>query len=124
MFLMKRDNNSWQTTLICVLLGAATLAAFWPVVRNDFINLDDRNYVIWNPDVQAGLTWKGVVWAFTTGRSSNWHPLTWLSHMLDVQLFGLNPGGHHLTSLLLHAANTLLLFFLLKQMTAAPWRSA
>ena len=76
-----------------------------------------------NPAVQAGFTWKTVAWAFTTDCAANWHPLTWLSHMLDVQLFGLNPGGHHLTSLLLHTANTLLLFFLLKQMTGALWRS-
>jgi tetratricopeptide (TPR) repeat protein len=121
---MERDNNPRHTTLICVLLGMATLAAFWPVVRNRFIDLDDLTYVVWNPAVQAGLTWKGVVWAFTTYCAGNWHPLTWLSHMLDAQLFGLNPAGHHLTSLLLHTANTLLLFFLLKRMTAAPWRSA
>ena len=112
--LMDRDNNLRRTALVCVLLTVVTLATFWPVVRNDFINLDDSNYVVENSAVQAGLTWKAVAWAFTTGRGSNWHPLTWLSHMLDVQLFGLNPGGHHLTSLLLHTANTLLLFFLLK----------
>ena len=121
---MERDNNPRHTALICVLLGMATLAIFWPVVRNRFIDLDDLTYVVWNPAVQAGLTWKGVVWAFTTYCAGNWHPLTWLSHMLDAQLFGLNPAGHHLTSLLLHTANTLLLFFLLKRMTAAPWRSA
>ncbi len=121
---MNRDNNLWRTTLVCALLSVATLATFWPVVRCDFINLDDHNYVVENPVVQAGLTWKTVAWAFTTGRCGNWHPLTWLSHMLDVQLFGLNPGGHHLTSLLLHTADTLLLFFLLKQMTGALWRSA
>ena len=121
---MDHDNNLRRTILVCVLLSAATLATFWPVVRCDFVNLDDSTYVVENPAVQAGFTWKSVAWAFTTDCAANWHPLTWLSHMLDVQLFGLNPGGHHLTSLLLHAANTLLLFFLLKQMTAAPWRSA
>jgi len=124
MSLMNRDNNLRRTTLVCVLLTVVTLATFWPVVRHDFINLDDHNYVVENPAVQMGFTWKAVAWAFTTGRGSNWHPLTWLSHMLDVQLFGLNAGGHHLTSLLLHTANTLLLFFLLKQMTGALWRSA
>ena len=124
MSLMNRDNNLRRTILICVLLSIATLVTFWPVVHHDFVSVDDYHYVVENPAVQAGLTWKAVAWAFTTGRSSNWHPLTWLSHVLDVQLFGLNPGGHHLTSLLLHTANTLLLFFLLKQMTGALWRSA
>jgi hypothetical protein len=124
MFLMDRDNNLRCAILVCVLLTVVTLATFWPVVHHDFINLDDPNYVVQNPAVQAGLTWKAVAWAFTTGRNNNWHPLTWLSHMLDVQLFGLNPSGHHLTNLLLHTANTLLLFFLLKQMTRALWRSA
>jgi tetratricopeptide (TPR) repeat protein len=121
---MERNSNPWRNTLVCVLLCVATLATFWPVVRCDFINFDDPIYVVENPAVQAGLTWKAVAWAFTTDRAGNWHPLAWLSHMLDVQLFGLNPGGHHLTSLLLHAANTLLLFFLLKQITGALWRSA
>jgi tetratricopeptide (TPR) repeat protein len=121
---MDRENNLRRTLLVCVLLTVATLAAYWPVVRHDFINLDDLIYVVENPAVQAGFTWKTVAWAFTTDCAANWHPLTWLSHMLDVQLFGLNPGGHHLMSLLLHTANTLLLFFLLKRMTAALWRSA
>jgi hypothetical protein len=121
---MDGNNNLRRTTLVCVLLGLTTLATFWPVVHHDFINLDDPDYLVQNRAVQAGLTWKTVAWAFTTDCTGNWHPLTWLSHMLDVQLFGLNPGGHHLTSLLLHTTNTLLLFFLLKQMTAALWRSA
>jgi tetratricopeptide (TPR) repeat protein len=120
---MDRENNRRRTISVCVLLTVATLASFWPVVRCDFINFDDLIYVVENPAVQAGFTWKTVVWAFTTDCAANWHPLTWLSHMLDAQLFGLNPGGHHLTSLLLHTANTLLLFFLLRQMTGALWRS-
>ena len=122
--LMNRDNNLRRTILVCVLLTVVTLATFWPVIRHDFVSADDYNYVVENPAVQAGFTWKTVAWAFTTDCAANWHPLTWLSHMLDAQLFGLNPGGHHLTSLLLHTANTLLLFILLKQMTAALWRSA
>ena len=121
---MNRDNSLWRTILVCVLLCLTTLATFWPVVRYDFINLDDHNYVVENPSVQAGFTWKAVAWAFTTGRCGNWHPMTWLSHMLDVQIFGLNPGGHHLTNMLLHTVNTLLLFILLKTMTGALWRSA
>ena len=124
MSLMDRDNHPWRTPLICALLSMLTLATLWPVVRADFINLDDPNYVVENAAVQAGLTWRTVGWAFTAGCAANWHPLTWLSHMLDVQLYGLHPGGHHLTSLLLHTVNTLLLFFLLKRMTGAEWRSA
>ena len=72
----------------------------------------------------AGLTWPGIVWAFQSGDAANWHPLTWISHMLDCQLYGLNPGGHHLTNLLFHIANTLLLFLWLERLTGALWRSA
>src|SRR5690348_1463331 len=93
--------NTWRATLIAALLGAVTLAAFWPVLRNDFIRYDDRDYITANPHVLYGLTWDGVKWAFTTGYASNWHPLTWLSHMMDVQLFGARPGWHHFISLLL-----------------------
>lgn len=109
---------------ILSLLAVAVLAAFWPVLRCGFINYDDPTYVSANPHVMAGLTWRGAAWAFTTGHASNWHPLTWLSHMLDVQLFGLNPGAHHFINLLFHLANTLLLFGLFQRLGAAPWRSA
>jgi tetratricopeptide (TPR) repeat protein len=116
-------NNRSITLLVCALLGAVTLAAFWPVIHYGFVTADDPVYVLENPAVRAGLTWKGIVWAFTTQYAGNWHPLTWLSHMLDVQLFGLNAGGHHLTSLLLHVANTVLLFWVLKRVTGTLWRS-
>jgi tetratricopeptide (TPR) repeat protein len=106
------------------LLAAVTVAAFWGVLGNDFILCDDPMYVTANAHVLAGLTRDSVVWAFTGTAASNWHPLTWLSHILDVQLFGVAPGWHHLTSLLFHTANTLLLFRLLEGMTGAPWRSA
>jgi len=109
--------------LITLFLIVAILAVFWPVKNFRFLNLDDEGYVTDNPQVLNGLSFKGVTWAFTTMHSSNWHPLTWLSHMLDIELYGLNPGGHHLTNLLFHIANILLLFFILKQMTGAPWRS-
>jgi tetratricopeptide (TPR) repeat protein len=109
--------------LITLFLIVAILAVFWPVKNFRFLNLDDEGYVTDNPQVLNGLSFKGVIWAFTTIHSSNWHPLTWLSHMLDIELYGLNPGGHHLTNLLFHIANILLLFFILKQMTGAPWRS-
>ena len=114
---------SRRTTLLCLLLGAVTLAVYWPVIHHGFINYDDPKYVAENPRVLAGLTWANVGWAFQTGYASNWHPLTWLSHMLDVQLFGLNPGWHHLTSLLFHIANTLLLFLVLQRMTAIGART-
>ncbi len=117
---MRRD---W---LIGLLLSAVTLLVFWPVTTHEFINYDDPLYVTENPQVQAGLTTEGLGWAFgqVTGEGTYWHPLTWLSHMLDCRLFGLNAGRHHLTNLLLHTANVLLLFLGLRRMTGAAWRSA
>jgi Flp pilus assembly protein TadD len=94
------------------------------VRHHDFVNFDDDDYVTANPVVLRGLTWHGVAWAFTTEHAVNWHPLTWLSHMLDVQLYGLDAGAHHLTNLLFHIGNTLLLFGLLHRMTGALGRSA
>ncbi|UCF02040.1 MAG: tetratricopeptide repeat protein [Deltaproteobacteria bacterium] len=110
--------------LIGLLLIVATFGVFWQVRSHDFLNYDDDVYVSENSQVQEGFTRESVIWAFTSGYASNWHPLTWLSHMLDCQLFGLNPGGHHLTNLMLHLANTLLLFLLLNRMTSALYRSA
>ena len=109
--------------LIGLALGLVTLALYSPAIRHDFIAYDDQQYVTENGHVQAGLTARGVVWAFGK-HAGNWHPLTWLSHMLDCQLYGLKPAGHHLTNVLLHAANTLLLFWVLRRMTGALWRSA
>ncbi|MBI4465355.1 MAG: tetratricopeptide repeat protein [Acidobacteria bacterium] len=108
---------------VSLALIAANLVVYAPVRHYDFVNFDDLYYVIENPHVTAGLTWSGVWWAFTTGAVSNWHPLTWLSHMLDVQLFGMNAGAHHLTNVLLHIANSILLFGLLHRMTGALGRS-
>jgi protein O-mannosyl-transferase len=113
-----------REVIICLALAAITLAVFWPVGSHDFINLDDPDYVTGNPVVQAGLTASGAHWAFEASHANNWHPLTWLSHMLDCQLFGLKPGAHHLSSLGFHLASTLLLFLALNQMTGALWRSA
>ena len=121
---MDRANNLRLRILLCAMLSIVTLAAYWPVLHNNFVHFDDTDYVTENIHVLTGLTWGNVVWAFGNGYASNWHPLTWLSHMLDVQLFGLNPIGHHLTNLLLHLANTLLLFAVLRRMTGAIWRSA
>ncbi|MGA2243229.1 MAG: tetratricopeptide repeat protein [Verrucomicrobiota bacterium] len=110
--------------LICLALSVITLIAFWPVGRLDFIIYDDWLYVLNNTNVQAGITAESIRWAFTTTHASNWHPVTWLSHMLDCQLFGLKAGGHHWTSLGFHIANTVLLFLVLKEMTKTAWRSA
>jgi protein O-mannosyl-transferase len=108
----------------CIALIGLTLITFWPLLHHEFVNYDDPIYVTENPRVASGLSWQNVGWALRTGHAANWHPVTWLSHMLDVQLFGLNPGWHHFTSLLFHAANTVLLFGLLHRMTQAAGRSA
>jgi len=109
---------------ICLALVVTTLAVYWPVTHFEFVNLDDPDYVTANPWVARGLTWPGLLWAFQTSHAANWHPLTWLSHMLDVQLFGLPAGPHHLVNLLFHLANTVLLFLFFRSMTGALWRSA
>ena len=113
-----------KSFIICLLLIAVTLSVFLQVHSHDFVNIDDPHYVSDNPYVKNGLNRGSIIWAFTTTRVANWHPLTWLSHMLDYQLFGMNPGGHHVTSVLLHVANSVLLFLLLSRMTGAQWRSA
>jgi len=110
--------------LIGLLLALITLLAYLPVARDSFLVYDDNKYVTENRVVQNGLTWAGIKWAFTTGHASNWHPVTWLSHMLDCELFGLNAGAHHSVNLLFHAANAVLLLLLLFRMTGALWPSA
>jgi len=113
-----------QPIVIYLLLTAAVIITFRQVYHCDFINYDDPTYVFENTNIQSGITTQAIRWAFTTGHAANWHPMTWLSHMLDVQLFGLQPRWHHLTNLLFHIANTLLLFFVFNRMTKAPWKSA
>jgi protein O-mannosyl-transferase len=113
-----------RVPLILLLLVAVCAGAFWNLGRNEFIRLDDPGYVTENRQVRSGLTGEGLAWALKTTHAANWHPLTWLSHMIDVQLFGLNPGAQHLVNLFWHAANTVLLFLLLRGMTGAMWRSA
>ncbi len=110
-------------TILILFLFLSTLAVYWPVVGHGFINYDDYEYVAENPNVQAGLTWKSIEWAFTTGYAGNWHPLTWLSHTLDWQLYGAYAGGHHLTNLFFHIVNSVLLFLVLQRMTGTHWRS-
>lgn len=112
-----------QTISICLLLLALVWLAFAPALKNNFVTYDDDAYVTANPHVQQGLTWSNVKWAFQTTAAANWHPLTWLSCMLDCQIYGLKPRGHHLTNLLLHTANTILLFLVFRRMTGALWRS-
>ena len=107
----------------CILLVALVAGTFIPCLWNDFVNYDDPPYVTQNAVVQNGFTLRSIGWAFSTNEQGNWHPLTWLSHMLDCQLFGLRPWGHHFSNLLLHTLTTLLLFSVLKRMTGALWRS-
>src|SRR6267142_6300953 len=111
--------------LIVSALALVTGAVYWQVSHHSFINYDDPDYVTENPRVQKGLTAEGVAWAFANLHSEKtyWHPLTWISHMLDCQLFGPSPGAHHLVNLLFHTINAVVLFLLLNRMTGALWRS-
>lgn len=110
--------------LVALLLLALTWAAYQRVRRYEFVDYDDDRYVTANARIQQGLNWKNVAWALTAMEVANWHPLTWVSHMTDCQLYALNPSGHHLTNLLLHLVNVLLLFHVLQLMTRALWPSA
>lgn len=109
--------------VLCALLLALTIGVFLQTRDHEFINFDDPLYVTNNPHVKGGLAGRNIVWAFTATAISNWHPLTWLSHMADVEIFGLNPRGHHLTNVIIHTLSTLLLFLLLVRMTGALWQS-
>ena len=110
--------------LVCAVLVAATVAAFFGVSGNEFIEIDDPEYITANPQVREGLTLENARWAWTTFQAGNWHPLTWWVHMLDVELFEMDAGGHHVTSLLFHVASTLVLFLVFHRMTGALWPSA
>ena len=112
-----------RTLLFSLLLTVVVLVAFNAVTHNGFLNYDDDQYITDNPQVRAGLTWATVKWAFTTYDQANWAPLSWLSHALDCELFGVNPAGHHFMSVLQHALNVVLLFLLLQSVTGFPWRS-
>ncbi len=118
-------NGSWLPTwMLAALLGLATMTLYWPVLHHDFVDFDDDAYVTANVQVQNGISEESIPWAFSNLVAGNWHPLTMLSHMLDCQLYGLRPWGHHLTSLGLHTCNSVLLFLLLWRLTGARWRSA
>ena len=121
---MNKLNDKQRAILICLFLTVITLWVFFQVKDYDFVGFDDDEYVMENSHLQTGLTSKNISWAFTVFYAGNWHPLTWLSHMLDCQLFGLKPGLHHLVNIFFHIANTLLLFLVLVRMTKGLWQSA
>ncbi len=119
--IIKSKSLSFTFSLLLVL---ATLLVYAQVGGHEFLYYDDNMYVTENPQVQEGMSWSGIAWAFTTMHAANWHPLTWLSHMLDVQLFGLSSRAHHMVNVLFHAVSSVLLFLVLLKMTGEEWRSA
>src|SRR5665213_1053105 len=121
---MTGQREKLQTWGVCAALAVFVMALFWGALDCEFVNYDDPAYITSNQEVQRGINARSIAWAFTSGAATNWHPLTWLSHIVDFQLYGMKPAGHHLTSILLHAANSILLFLILKRMTGAMWRSA
>lgn len=120
---LRRNQSQGLVVVLSLALAALVFAAFQPAMDNDFVGYDDPDYVTSNVMVQRGLNWDGVAWALTSTEAANWHPLTWMSHMLDVQFFGLNPAGHHLTSVLLHTLSAVLVFLVLRTLTGTTWRS-
>jgi protein O-mannosyl-transferase len=118
-----RDHRWRRHTILCLLLVLVTVAVYNRVAHNGFTNFDDTVYLTDNTHIRGGLTWDTVRWAFTTHEAANWHPITWLAHALDYQLFKLNPAGHHYVSVLFHAANAVLLFLLLEIATGCTWPS-
>ncbi len=121
---MNKTQNKYQILFIYLFLIVTTVIVYQQVHNFDFINYDDPVYITDNPQVFSGFTRENIIWIFNAGYAGNWHPLTWLSHMLDCQLFGLNAGPHHLVNLLFHIANVLLLFTVLRQISGALWQSA
>ncbi len=116
-------NSLYIRTIVLLALMAAVLFVYWQSTHHEFTNYDDPHYVTENPYVKAGLTRQSVGWAFTTFHAANWHPVTWLSHMLDYEIYGLRPKGHHLTNICFHIINTLLLLYLLYSATGSYWQS-
>ena len=119
-----RRADAWRAIAVCGFLVLAVLVLFSPTLSQGFCSVDDNYFVYNEPHVSGGLSWSGIAWAFTGGPLGEWYPLSMLSHMLDCQLYGLNPAGHHLTNLLLHAASTVALFLVLWRMTGSLWPSA
>jgi tetratricopeptide (TPR) repeat protein len=121
---LKGNGRTGSVILIGIALIVVTLAVYWQTVNHQFLNFDDNVYVTANHHVATGITGRNIMWAFSSVEASNWHPLTWLSHMTDAQLFGMSPGGHHITSTIFHSLSTLLLFLLLLRLTGALWSSS
>ncbi|SPE59204.1 Tetratricopeptide TPR_2 repeat protein (fragment) [Verrucomicrobia bacterium] len=113
-----------RTWLLALILLLVTLALYWPVRHYEFIEFDDPSYVFENQIVRQGLTGQGLAWSLVDAHEANWHPVTWISHMLDCQIFGLRAGAHHLVNVLFHGANAVLLFLVWQRMSGAFWRSA
>ena len=119
-----RDSEVFRRVAICILLAIIVAVAFGRSLGHNFVNYDDGEYVYENPHITNGLTLGGIWWAFTHVHAANWHPLTTISHMLDCQIYGLHPWGHHLTNILLHATAAILLFLALRKLTLSLWPSA
>lgn len=117
-------NRLRSIIVVSAALITITLAVYWQVGNHEFLNYDDNVYVTGNPHVATGITGPNILWAFTSVHAANWHPITWLSHMMDAQIYGMNPRGHHLTNVVIHAISTVLLFLLLFQLTSSIWQSA
>lgn len=121
---MGTSKNNRTLVIVCILLVVSVIAIYLQTTGFDFVGFDDDDYITKNPSIQTGITLRSVVWAFTSTYASNWHPLTWISHLLDVELFELDPSGHHLVNVILHTANSILLFFVLIAATQRLWASA
>ncbi len=112
------------TILVCIVLIMVTFAVYWQVGNHEFLTYDDNSYIAENAHVSKGMTYDNIIWAFTSVDQCNWHPVTWLSHMLDTQIYGMNPRGHHLTNVVIHCCSTIFLFFLLVRLTGGLWQSS
>jgi tetratricopeptide (TPR) repeat protein len=121
---MDKNSKIRPEILICLFLVIATLAVYWQLRNYEFVGFDDDVFIIQNSKVQNGLSLESIRWAFSYDNMTYWHPLTWLSYMLDIQFYGMNPGGHHMTNVLLHIVNAILLFIIFNKMSGALWRSA
>ena len=118
------DFKKYRDLLICISVSVIVFVVYWPVQHYDLISLDDIDYISGNPYAKAGLTWESLSWAMKDVHTGYWHPLTWVTHMLDYQLFGSRVGGHHWTNVIFHIANSVLLYVILKRMSGSAWKSA
>lgn len=119
--LAANDKSRYRQAFILAVIIVLTFASYFGVLLSDFISYDDYKYVTDNAHVRGGLSLDGILWAFTTTHCSHWHPLTWISHMADVQIFGMNPGGHHLINLIFHLFNIALVFIFICELTPDTW---